>query len=80
MMARSDEGAELLRRINIADLIRNERLPMGPGPAIMETRDFEEILARAAAEADESDSLGIGTIFDIGKGIFDVGKTLFGGK
>ena len=44
-----------------------------------QSREFVEMLARAAAD-DETGSLGLGTIFDIGKGIFDVGKEIFGGN
>ena len=70
MMARSDEGAELLRRLTISEIIRNQGLHLGPGPVRINARD----------DTDESGALGLGTIFDIGKGIFDVGKEIFGGK
>lgn len=37
------------------------------------------MLARAAAEdVDESGALGLSTIVDIGKGLWDAGKALFG--
>ncbi|KIP01082.1 hypothetical protein PHLGIDRAFT_131375 [Phlebiopsis gigantea 11061_1 CR5-6] len=49
-------------------------------PQGLQRREFVEFMARATAEADESGSLGLGTIFDIGKGIFDVGKEIFGGN
>lgn len=39
-----------------------------------------ELLARAATDADESDALSFKSIFNIGKGVFDVGKDLIGGK
>lgn len=42
-------------------------------------RDFEELYARAAAEADQSDALSIGSIWDIAKGGFDAVKSIFDG-
>ena len=44
-------------------------------------REFEEFLARAAAaEGDDSGALGFSTLFKVGKTIFDLGKSLIGGK
>ena len=42
-------------------------------------REFMELLARAVAEDEESGALGFDTLLKIGKGICDVGKTIFGG-
>lgn len=38
------------------------------------------MLARAAAEDDESGAFGLSTIFDIGKTIVNGAEALFGGK
>ena len=41
-------------------------------------RDLEEFLARAAEDGD-SEALGFSTLFKVGKTIFDIGKSFFGG-
>ena len=43
------------------------------------TRELVNVLARAAAEADESDALSFNTIWKVAKGAWDVGKHLLGG-
>ena len=37
-------------------------------------------IARDTTQTDGSQALGLSTIFKIGKGIFDVGKAIFGGR
>ena len=43
-------------------------------------REFVELLTRAVVESDESDALSIDPLIDVGKGIFEFGRSLFSGQ
>lgn len=50
-------------------------------PAVtIQHRELIEVLARAAAEADESDAFSISNIFKAVKTVIGIGKTVFDGR